>query len=806
MKLQVNGVVAKLAGFYGGVFMISALLMALQILQSRIFSVTTWYHLAFLVISVAMFGMTLAALRVFKMDENHARQNYEQIMADLSYKFSLAIVFALLVQLYIPIVNHSVIGTIASLPLVSTVIVFPYYFAGQILSLALTRTPYPTAKTYGVDLVGAAAGCLFALLLMETIDAPSAVLVLAALACLSASFFKTKESLKTRRRKHTLSLSLLAFAAMNILLPSHLIYPFVVKGGALNQNMLTYDEWNSISRVTVSQEKVDFPPYLWGRSPDLPDTIKTSFYELKIDGDAATPINRFDGDLSSLDYLNYDVTTLAYAMPNLSKGAIIGVGGGRDALSQLYYGLEDITAIDINSVQISLLTEREPYKSYAGLSERPEIKFVHDEARSWFTRNQDQFDIIQMSLIDTWAATGAGAFALSENGLYTVDAFRTFLKDLNENGVLTVSRWHAPKGENEMQRLLVMAAEALLEEGATEPKRHMFVAKGYTVATLVLSKTPFTDEQLAALRKRVKDYNFETLVDPALVNDNSLDQVISASSQEALEDIVAAQRFDISPPRDTRPFFFNMVRMSQPFMVIDIVAKGDYGSLLGHAKATMNLYIILIFALLMVGFVILWPLRKAIRQSPPALVLNGTVWFFLIGMGFMLLEVSLLQRMSIFLGHPIYSLGIVLFSLVLFTGIGSFISDAVPLNTRRKAIIWSLLTAGAILLLPHLLNAGFDVFSESGLFARALLCLVFTALSGVLMGYGFPTGMALTGAIDTKPTPWFWGINGAAGVLGSVVAVALNIAMGLNWTMSLAGICYALLMLPALGLFRARLR
>lgn len=806
MIRQINRLTAKISAFYVGVFMISALLMALQILQSRIFSVTTWYHLAFLVISVAMFGMTLAALRVFKMDKEYALQNYERLMADLSHKFGWSAVAALLVQLYIPITNHSITGTLMSLPVVSAITVFPYYFAGQILSLALTRTPYPTARTYGVDLVGAAAGCLFALLLMETIDAPSAVLLLAALACLSASFFKKDKTVKTGRIKEAVSLALLCFAGMNVFMPSHLIYPFVVKGYALDQSLLSYDEWNSISRVTVSRENVNALPYIWGPSPDLPEEMRASFYELKIDGDAATPINRFEGDFSVLGYLDYDVSTIAYALPDLKKGAIIGVGGGRDALSQLYYGLDDITAIDINSVQISLLTAREPYKSYAGLANEPKIKFVHDEARSWFTRNQATFDIIQMSLIDTWAATGAGAFALSENGLYTVEAFRTFLKDLNEHGVLTVSRWHASSGENEMQRLLAMATEALLEEGVSEPKAHIFVAKGSTVATLVLGKSPLTAGQLTALRKRVRDYNFETLVDPGHVNDNTLDQVISASSQKALDDVVASQKFDISPPRDTRPFFFNMVRMSQPQVVMDIVAKGEYSSILGHAKATMNLYIILGFALLMVGFVILWPLRKAARQSPPALVANGTVWFFLIGMGFMLLEVSLLQRMSIFLGHPIYSLGIVLFSLVLFTGIGSFISDAFPLDSRRKTLIWALLTAATILSLPYLLTAGFEAFAEGGLLARAALCLTFTSLSGLLMGYGFPTGMALTGAIDNRPTPWFWGINGAAGVLGSVVAVALNISMGLNWTMSLAGICYALLMLPALGLFRARLR
>src|SRR5262249_34725955 len=153
----------------------------------------------------------------------------------------------------------------------------------------------------------------------------------------------------------------------------------------------------------------------------LPPTLLTSWFELLIDGDASTPINRWKGDKGKgLDFLNYDVTTVAYAMPGIKSTAVIGLGGGRDVLSSLHAGATSVTAMDVNSTQVSVLSRVEPFKSYARLADRPDVHLIHSEARSWFAHNPDKFDLIQMSLVDTWASTGAGAFALTENGLYTV--------------------------------------------------------------------------------------------------------------------------------------------------------------------------------------------------------------------------------------------------------------------------------------------------------------------------------------------------------------------------------------------------
>ena len=781
--------------FYTGVFILSGLLMMLQILQSRIFSVTTWYHLSFLVISVAMFGLTLGALHVHKGDEKEQRRDYAQLMGTACLNFAIFTSFALAAHMILPIVAANTAKTLMTLPVVSLCTIPPYYFAGYALSLAITRAPYPSARTYAFDLIGAAAGCLAALGLMETVDAPSAVLIVAAGAALASLCFGVPDRFKS----YVTAISLVVLALINTLPSRPFVYPFWIKNLIVTQGSLAHDEWNSISRVTVDNEIKNVRPFLWGPSKMLPKDLTTSFYVLKIDGDAGTPLNKFGGDCrKGLETLDYDVTTIAYALPRLQKAGIIGVGGGRDVLSACKAGIRDITAMDVNDIQISLLTKVEPFKSYTNISDMKGVKLIHSEARSWFASHPDTFDIIQMSLIDTWASTGAGAFALSENGLYTVEAWRTFISRLNAGGVMTVSRWYISDAHSEVERLISLAAGALLEQGATAPQKHLFMAASDHIATLVLSKDPLTTDQMAALEKRATAMKFKVLISPQRkTQPGDLFNILAAKTRGSLDNVASESAFDISPPTDQRPFFFNMVRLTQPFQIFKLISENNASAMLGHAKAILNLYVIIVFSLAMVVGAILWPLRDEVNRMSSRFVAGGTAWFALIGVGFMFIEISLLQRLSVYLGHPAYGLSIVLFSLVLSTGIGSFICDRLPLETPRALSVWAILTALAAFGAIFAVNWITVHFAGAELVTRALLCVSVTLPLGCLLGFGFPTGMALARNVSTKPTAWFWGINGAAGVTGSAIAIALNIALGLNVTMALGALCYLALLVPA---------
>ena len=375
-----------------------------------------------------------------------------------------------------------------------------------------------------------------------------------------------------------------------------------------------------------------------------------------------------------------------------------------------------------------------------------------------------------MSLVDTWAATGAGAFTLSENGLYTVEAWKIFFDHLTDHGVFTVSRWYARDAVNETGRVVSLATATLLDLGETDPRRHIFLAAAGNIANLIVSRTPFTPQDVARLDNVADQMKFEILLSPDRAPASALlGGIVAARSLADLTAYTSDQEFDLSPPTDERPFFFNQLPLYNPWRALRLALhhSGSQGAVSGNIEAATTLVLLFLVSLILVRRTILTPLRPAIGDVGRRLALGGSAYFMLIGIGFMCAEIGLLQRMSVFLGHPIWSLCIVLFSLILTTGFGSLISDRLPLSTRTRFVAWAMAAAGYLFALPFWLPALLQDFDSATLIPRAATCVLAIAPAGLLMGYGFPTGMRFIGAVDRTPTPWFWGINGAAGVLAS---------------------------------------
>jgi hypothetical protein len=282
-----------------------------------------------------------------------------------------------------------------------------------------------------------------------------------------------------------------------------------------------------------------------------------------------------------------------------------------------------------------------------------------------------------------------------------------------------------------------------------------------------------------------------------------LESIVSARDERALGCAVEASYLDLSAPTDARPFFFNQLRLDRLFGQ-DVFAlawrPGVYG---GNLSATLTLAILIVISAVFVAATIIVPLRSAVSATEPTLALAGTTYFALIGIGFMMAEIALLQRISVFLGHPVYALSVVLFSLILSTGMGSLVSERIPLDSRLKLMVWSAFVGLYLLALPVWLPDVLLRLESAGVLARAALAVLVLAPAGFLMGFGFPTGMRLVSAIDSRPTPWFWGINGAAGVLAARLAVLSSIEFGIDTTLRVAAVCYFLLPAPALLLVRS---
>src|SRR5688500_6292016 len=332
------------------------------------------------------------------------------------------------------------------------------------------------------------------------------------------------------RHRHGIAAGCLVLAIANTL-TDHGVRPTNVKDHVETADKYSYDRWNSFSRITVSQHDSG-PPAMFGASSNMP-RLDVDQRSLLIDGGAGTALYRFDGDLESLGFLRYDVTNIAYAVPNLKTGAVIGVGGGRDVLSQRLYGMTDITGVEINPIIIDVLRTR--FADYSTIAALDGVRFEIDEARSWFARTARSFDVIQMSLIDTWAATGAGAFTLTENGLYTVEAWQRFLGRLNPAGVFSVSRWFDPDAASETTRLLSLGVASLLDAGVTDPRQHLILVTRERIATLMVSRRPFSSADAAAIERTTQGMEFSVLAAPwSPPADERLRRITESSSMDAL--------------------------------------------------------------------------------------------------------------------------------------------------------------------------------------------------------------------------------------------------------------------------------
>ena len=368
------------------------------------------------------------------------------------------------------------------------------------------------------------------------------------------------------------------------------------------------------------------------------------------------------------------------------------MGGGRDLLTAYVFGFRDVTGVELNPIFVDLLQNR--FRDFNRLAALPGLKLEVDDARSWIETacRGRNFDLVQMSMIDTWAATGVGAFSLSENGLYTVEGWRLFFSALAPDGVFTVSRWYAPENTGETGRLVSLAKGALLAMGVADPSGHLFLASINNISTLIVSRAPFSREDLARLEEACRELEFTVLVSPSTLPESEvLRGIMQARDLDALAALPALYHFDVSPPTDARPFFFNQLRFTDPRGMLE-AAQATAGVLSGNLAATLALAIIIALSTMLVVLTIVVPALPSARRLPARTIASGTAYFLLIGLGFMLVEIGVIERLSIFLGHPVYGLAVGLFGIIVTTGAGSLLSDRLPLATPARALAWSALT------------------------------------------------------------------------------------------------------------------
>jgi len=760
---------------YAGLFLATLATLMFEILLTRIFSVTLWYHFAFVAVSVAMFGMTAGALAVYLLPRWFPADRTRESMAWSAAAFGVTLVAGVLAHLALP--TDSVYRLAATYLLTAA----PFVFSGICVCLALTRYPAAVGRLYAADLAGGALGCVALIALLAVMDGVSALFAIAALALGAAVACAPPERGRLRTGATVALVLMTALAAANNV-ASHRNTPLFaihwIKTG--QEPPPQYERWNAFSRITV-HAFAPAAPQGWGMSPKFRTDLRVPSAWLTIDANAGTLLTEFKGDPREVDYLRMDIVNLAHHLRPKAKTAVIGAGGGRDVLSALVFGDPQVVALEVNGSILDTVNNR--FGAFTGRLDRiPGVRFVNDEARSWLARTDERFDIIQASLIDTWAATAAGAFVLTENALYTRDAWRVFLDHLEPAGILTFTRWYQEASPGEAAQLTALARAALVDRGIEHPERHILLAitppRPNTVAnaTILVSPTPFSPADVARLRAVCDELGFQVALAPG----------VPAAAPPLLRAALAGEiprelsRLHIVAPTDDRPFFFNMLSLSS---LLDPEVRGLDDPNVSVAK--MLLVLIATVAGLAILCVVLPLVVPRFAARPTRHDTHLVVFFAAIGFGFMFVEIALLQRLALFLGHPTYALGVVLFGLLASSGLGAWLLGRGRLAAPALLGGLALLVAAAALAVPSLAS----LLQAEPTPVRIAVALALIAPVGLLMGSAFPLGVRAAQA-RAGLLPWLWGLNGAASVLASVIAVPVALEFGIVANLWIGAACY----------------
>ena len=773
-----------MVGFFLGLGLMCASTLMYEITLTRLLSVTCWYYLAFVSVSMAMFGMTAGALVVQLRPALFDRSQVRLRMAQAAFAMAGSMPIVLIMMFAIPLDISLAFQTICSFVIFCSFIAVPFFFAGVVVCLSLTKASTSIGRVYFADLLGAAVGCFGSLILLNVVDAPSAVMVISALVFLSAaSYAHFAGQPRLQRRAYIWAGVMVVLAALNASTIRG-IQPIWSKGSIDPRTNILYEAWNPISRIRVVEPKWE-PRFVGPDRPQIPSEV----IYVDIDNDAATGIYRFHGDLQDVDFLRYEVNSMGARLRAGGSAAIIGVGGGRDVLSCALFGFHRIVGIEINRTIIDVTSRRLAW--FSGFDKIPNFQLHHDEGRSYLTRSQEKFDMIQATVVDTWAATAAGAMALSENSLYSLDGWRIFYEHLKPGGLIAFSRWNSKPDFHETTRLFSLAYATLLSEGVQDPESHLAMIRQGELATLLTSNEPFSAQDLEKIRTTAKELNYQILYLPGQeLGMQQLTPVLQARTLPGLAALRSRDYFDLSPPTDASPYFFSFVRFHAIRGILRIPGM--------HVSALFPLMYLAAFmlaALILVAFTIVWPaLRwKRLQHGSAPAPAGAIIYFVGIGLGFMLAEMGMMQQLSIFLGQPIYSLAVVLAGLILAAGLGSLTSDRFPIRSSAGSRVPALLSALVLVAYSFAVLPAIHGAVGGFLWQRIAVSIALIVPCGFIMGFCFPVGLRWTSELGHEQNlPWMWALNGAASVLASFIAMWISTESSIRACVLTGAVCYAL--------------
>jgi predicted membrane-bound spermidine synthase len=771
------------------IFLIALAAILVEISLTRIFSFKLYYYFTYLILGIALLGLGSGGVLV-AVSSRLREAAPEPLVAGCSLLAGAAIPVCYGVLAFVQVNTIDFAEGWSEYPkltLICFATFLPFLMIGIALAKIFASRPQDIGRLYFSDLVGAGLGCAICVPLFSTIGPPSAALLAGPVLAAAAA-----SSSLGRGRAVLWSSALLSFALLLLVLfPGFVPDPILDRNKTLSpqklgDNPILFSSWSSVFRVDVMEH------------------TETN-HALVHDGFMGAILKRFDGDLSAVQDFEVDIRSLPYSVlkPD-SKVLIIGAAGGHEIVASLYFGAGRITAVELNPVSVSVLTNH--FADYSGrIAMNSRVDLINDEGRSFLQRDTNEYDLIWFVAPDSYSALNAassGAFVLSESYLYTVEMIEESLRHLSDDGVICAQfgEFNFEEKPNRTTRYLATAREALGRLGTDSFGDHVIMSTApviFTAATILLKKSPFEPDEVARfLERNAKIEESEVWHAGGVSLPDSrrhpVNDVISLSAS-ALARWHREYPYNVRPVTDDAPFFWHFVRFRDALMR----PWGQNPVFWDPEDATGErmLLTLLAFAAAFAGVFLLLPLvlvRHTWREIPHKA--NAAVYFAGLGLGFMFFEVVLIQKLTLFLGYPTYSLTVTLFSLLIFSGIGSLLSTRY--RSRRNRALWRLLAALAVLTLGYQFGVGWlvDAFGGVPLVGRALLTVLLLAPLGLCLGAFMPIGLGTLASLtehDQEYVAWGWAVNGFFSVVSSVLATILSMAFGFPVVLLLALAVYA---------------
>ncbi len=789
-----------------GLLLVSAASLTFQINLTRLFSVSQFYHFAFMAVSIALLGMG-ASGTVLALIREKSSHGSGHILHWLAFASGLSMLGAYLLVNRLPFDSFSMFVNpvqILILLLHYAALASPFFFTGMVIGILLREYSAASGEVYAVNLVGSALGCLAAVIVPAWVGAVGTVTFSAAIAALAGLCFLLEHHQKADSYSHLrffLPFALSAILAIGSLLltvqihfgqvPSILelhISPYKSIAYALqNPNAeVISTRWNNISQVQVvhSPSLHSVPGLSYRYLNPLPRSDA-----LFVDSGSMTPILPPEADVEFAEYLP---AAIAFHLRPAAHVLILEPRGGLDIQAALSLGAGQVSAVEGNPLIV---------EAAATAYLQPNVTWVPSSGRSYLRNARARYDIIQLPLTEGYQPVGSGAYSLGEDYRFTVEAFEDMLAGLQPDGLLVITRW-LQDVPSEWLRVFTLAVTALEQQGMN-PRMQIVALRGYNTGTLLVKNGMFTPAEVDLVRQFAAEKAFDLVfapnLEPSEVNRfNILPEAVYHQAfthfldADLRSDFYRIYPYAVDPPTDDHPFFNHYFKWSQLGEVVRTL--GITWQPFGGAGYLVIL-VIFALALLLSGVMILLPVALFKRGSAQTTPGRIPYYFALIGFGFMLVEIPLIQRFILLLDQPAYALAAILFGILLFSGLGSrYGSGKIKLAHALIALFGLLLVYS--LVLPRLLGAVLGL----NLFWRLLVTLLLIAPLGFLMGIPFPSGLAwMHQALASEAAPvrrwmvaWIWAVNGASSVLASILASLLALSFGFNATFAIGMACYAL--------------